>query len=164
MLRGVYDIPIPDDTPLAEPDAVIVPMNGFDQAGFRLGYGGGFFDRTLASLTPQPIAIGVAFEAMRLGTIYPRPHDVPMDFVVTEAGLREVANGALKALTIEQCVQAVRQLAHARGLPRPASVHAGGAGASAQYSSPVCYAPEFPGYYETQTEADPPAATDPKSG
>src|SRR5688500_10991042 len=44
---GVYDIPVPDGTEIVTPDIAIVPMNGFDARGFRLGYGGGFFDRTL---------------------------------------------------------------------------------------------------------------------
>jgi 5-formyltetrahydrofolate cyclo-ligase len=60
---------------------------GFDAAGYRLGYGGGYFDRTLASLTPRPHAIGVGFELGRLETIYPQPFDIPMEAVVTEASL-----------------------------------------------------------------------------
>src|SRR6185436_2040899 len=90
MTAGVYDIPIPDGTAIVAPDAAIVPMNGFDAQGYRLGYGGGYFDRTLASMSPRPLAIGVSYEFARLATIYPQPHDVAMDFVVTEAGLHAV--------------------------------------------------------------------------
>src|SRR5471030_3310156 len=74
MTTGVYDIPIPDGTALVVPDAAIVPMNGFDAQGYRLGYGGGYFDRTLESTLPQPLAIGVAFEFAGLPTIRPQPH------------------------------------------------------------------------------------------
>ena len=61
-------------------------MVGFDAANYRLGYGGGYFDRTLAALSPRPIAIGLGFELSRLATIFPQPHDIPLDLIVTEAG------------------------------------------------------------------------------
>jgi len=86
MSTGVYDIPIPDGTPLVVPDAAIVPMNGFDTQGYRLGYGGGYFDRTLASLSPKPLSIGVGFELGRLPRIIEAQHDKPLDWIVTEAG------------------------------------------------------------------------------
>ncbi|HXC91144.1 MAG TPA: 5-formyltetrahydrofolate cyclo-ligase, partial [Stellaceae bacterium] len=54
----------------------------------RLGYGGGYFDRTLAALSPRPLAIGVGFELSRIETIHPQDFDIPMDLVVTEAELR----------------------------------------------------------------------------
>src|SRR5579875_2434773 len=74
---------------IAEGSAVALPaLVGFDEAGYRLGYGGGYFDRTLAALVPKPLAIGVGFELARLPTIHPQPFDVPMDFIVTEAALR----------------------------------------------------------------------------
>jgi 5-formyltetrahydrofolate cyclo-ligase len=63
-----------------------VPLLGFDAAGYRLGYGGGYYDRTLASLDPKPVIIGVGHELGRLETIYPQPHDIPMDVIV--AGTR----------------------------------------------------------------------------
>ena len=66
MRPGVYDIPFPDGTEIVLPDIAIVPMNGFDASGYRLGYGGGFFDRTLAASDPRPIAVGVSYEALRL--------------------------------------------------------------------------------------------------
>jgi 5-formyltetrahydrofolate cyclo-ligase len=59
---------------------------GFDAASYRLGYGGGYFDRTLAALAPRPFAIGVGFEFQRLETIHPQPFDIPMDWILTEAG------------------------------------------------------------------------------
>ena len=57
---------------------------GFDDRGYRLGYGGGYFDRTLSTISPQPLKIGVAFEMSRLETIYPQAYDIPLDFIVTE--------------------------------------------------------------------------------
>ena len=63
----------------------IVPLNVFDAAGYRLGYGGGYFDRTLAALDPAPTCVGVAFELARAGSTHPQPHNKPMDWVVTGA-------------------------------------------------------------------------------
>jgi 5,10-methenyltetrahydrofolate synthetase len=60
------------------------PVVGFDRAGYRLGYGGGFFDRRLASFPHRPFAIGVGYDAAAIRTIYPLPHDVPMEAIVTE--------------------------------------------------------------------------------
>jgi hypothetical protein len=62
-------------------------MNGWDAQGYRLGYGAGFFDRTLASLTKRPVTIGVSYELARLDTIQPQAWDIPMDYVVTERGV-----------------------------------------------------------------------------
>jgi 5-formyltetrahydrofolate cyclo-ligase len=71
--------------------------------GYRLGYGGGYFDRTLAALDPRPLSIGVSFEALRLPTIYPQPHDIPMNFVVTEATIYQVRKEGLAPVTVEEC-------------------------------------------------------------
>lgn len=87
MEDGAHGIPVPaDSAPQATPDLVLLPMNGFDREGYRLGYGSGFFDRTLASLERRPVVIGICFEHGRVDTIRPQPHDIPMDYVVTEAG------------------------------------------------------------------------------
>lgn len=86
--RGVWNIPIPtEEAPLARPDIVIAPLVGFDAARYRLGYGGGFFDRTLAAARPRPRAVGIGYEIGRLATIYPQAYDIPMDAIVTEAGI-----------------------------------------------------------------------------
>ena len=87
LRRGVWDIPIPAERQVVEPSALLVPLVGFDRAGYRLGYGGGYFDRTLAAMDPKPLAIGLGYELGRLETIHPQPHDVPMDAIVTEAGV-----------------------------------------------------------------------------
>jgi 5-formyltetrahydrofolate cyclo-ligase len=88
MAEGLYGIPVPGDRRLADPAIVVVPLLGFDAANYRLGYGGGYFDRTFAALEPRPVAIGAGFEAARLDTVFPRSHDIAMDIVVTEAALQ----------------------------------------------------------------------------
>ena len=93
---GVFGLPVPVGTAVVTPDVSLIPPVGFDARGYRLGYGGGYFDRTLASLAPQPLKIGVARELSRIGTIRPQPHDIPMDYVVTEAGVHKVEGGLLR--------------------------------------------------------------------
>ncbi|HEY9549863.1 MAG TPA: 5-formyltetrahydrofolate cyclo-ligase, partial [Kiloniellaceae bacterium] len=80
--RGIWDIPIPAERDPVQPTALLVPLVGFDPAGYRLGYGGGYYDRTLAALDPRPLTIGVGYACGRLATIYPQPHDIPMDVIV----------------------------------------------------------------------------------
>lgn len=87
MTRGVWNIPVPADGIDVRPDIVVSPVLGFDRAGYRLGYGGGFYDRTLAALAPRPLVIGVGFAMSAMTTIRPLPHDIPMYFIVTEDGL-----------------------------------------------------------------------------
>ena len=87
--RGFWNIPVPAERRVVGPTVLLVPLVGFDQDGYRLGYGGGYYDRTLAAITPRPRAIGVGYELGRLETIHPQPHDMPMDAIVTEAGVFE---------------------------------------------------------------------------
>lgn len=87
MKNGAYGIPVPDDSPIVRLDAIIVPMVGFDPQGYRLGYGSGYYDRTLATYERQPLTIGIAFELQRLPDIYPQAHDISMHYIVTEAGI-----------------------------------------------------------------------------
>jgi len=88
LVDGVWNIPIPESRRLVVPQAVLAPLVGFDRDCYRLGYGGGYFDRTLAALAPRPWAIGVGFELSELKTIHPQGFDVPMDQIVTEGGVR----------------------------------------------------------------------------
>lgn len=88
LTRGVWNIPTPANAIEIVPDVVIAPLVGFDPAAYRLGYGGGFFDRTLAAMTNAPRVIGVGFACARLATIRPQPHDIAMDAIVTEQGAR----------------------------------------------------------------------------
>jgi len=87
LAKGALDIPYPVNSREIVPDAVLLPMNGWDPQGYRLGYGAGFFDRTLASLEKKPVVIGVAYEQARLDTIHPQPWDIPVDYLVTERGV-----------------------------------------------------------------------------
>ncbi|HSH42090.1 MAG TPA: 5-formyltetrahydrofolate cyclo-ligase, partial [Arenicellales bacterium] len=81
--RGAHDIPVPSAGEPVEPDVLLVPLVAFDNECYRLGYGTGHFDRTLAAMSVKPLAIGVGYELSRVDTIFPQPHDVPMDVVVT---------------------------------------------------------------------------------
>jgi 5-formyltetrahydrofolate cyclo-ligase len=74
--------------PQVEPDVVIMPLLGFDSRGTRLGYGGGYYDRTLERLTRRPRLVGIAFAAQELDAIPHEPHDFPLDVIVTEQGAR----------------------------------------------------------------------------
>lgn len=151
MKPGVYDIPVPLDTEVVQPDAALVPMNGFDGCGYRIGYGGGYFDRTLAALAPRPLAIGVSYELLRLDTIFPQPHDIPMDFVVTEAAVYLAGGKTLAPLDAARCRERALRLIAERGLPRSRA-----GGTPEGYSSPPCYAHEFPGYFGEAGTADKP--------
>lgn len=83
--RGVWNILVPAHGPAVLPDVVIAPVVGFDGANYRLGYGGGFFDRTLAAMPQRPLVIGIGYAESRIPTIYPQPHDIAMDMIVTDA-------------------------------------------------------------------------------
>ena len=88
MMQGVWKIPVPAVGPEAEPDLTLAPVVGWNPAGFRLGYGGGYFDRTQALLSPRPMTIGVGLQSARLATILPQPHDIALDVILTEAGVQ----------------------------------------------------------------------------
>lgn len=119
-VRGVYDIPVPEGTPVVLPDIAIVPMNAFDECGFRLGYGGGYFDRTLAALQRRVIAVGVSHEACRLPSIQAQAHDLPMDLVVTETGIYAAGGAPLQPLDAADSLVYVQALQQQRQLPRAA--------------------------------------------
>ena len=78
----------PDElAPVVEPDVILMPLLGFDKHGTRLGYGGGYYDRTLMTLSKKPTLVGFAFSRQEFDTIPREPHDVPLDAVVTEKGV-----------------------------------------------------------------------------
>ena len=84
LVSGVWNIPVPADGAEVVPDIVIAPVVGFDPLCYRLGYGGGFFDRTLESFGTKVRILGVGYAQSAISTIYPQPHDIPMDAIVTE--------------------------------------------------------------------------------
>jgi len=114
MEKGVYDIPHPVGTDVILPVVALVPVNGFDRRGYRLGYGGGYFDRTLASFTRRPLCIGLGFEIARMETISPQPHDIPFDFIVTESGIHQRHGGGIERVSPETATDAVEQRLAAR--------------------------------------------------
>ena len=86
LAKGVWNIPVPATNEEVVPNVVIVPVVGFDRACYRLGYGGGFFDRTFAAMKNSPRKLGVGYRQQAILTIHPQPNDIPMDMIVTEEG------------------------------------------------------------------------------
>ncbi len=83
MARGLWKIPYPSAGAEVVPTTVLAPVVGFDSASYRLGYGGGFFDRTLAGMASKPLVLGLGYPEQRIATIFPQSHDIPMDRIVT---------------------------------------------------------------------------------
>lgn len=88
MTSGFAGIDIPAAQEPMVPDIVLAPLVGFDREGYRLGYGGGFFDRTLAALDVQPVVIGIGFTHAGLDSIFPHPFDVPVNILITEDAVK----------------------------------------------------------------------------
>jgi 5-formyltetrahydrofolate cyclo-ligase len=88
LARGLWGIPYPAEGTEVIPTLLIAPVVAFDRQGYRLGYGGGFFDRTLAHLGRQSLAIGVGFSSMEIETIFPQRHDIRMRWIVTGTTVR----------------------------------------------------------------------------
>jgi 5,10-methenyltetrahydrofolate synthetase len=89
MEKGFWNIPVPVDPQTLTPQLLLAPVVGFDAQCYRLGYGGGYFDRTLELLRSLQVkfhAVGVGYAATKLATIHPLPHDIALDGIVTEAG------------------------------------------------------------------------------
>lgn len=151
MTKGVFDLPVPDGTEVVRPEALLIPPVGFDAQGYRLGYGGGYFDRTLAAMVPQPLKIGVAFELSRIPTIYPQPHDVPMDFIVTEAGVHHASKHGLEHVgDLRQVLKLASAIIRERDRRAPISGEPAGSTrpVARQYASPPCYANELDPAYK----------------
>ncbi len=90
MVPDRHGILMPAEGVTLHPELILIPLNAFDAAGYRLGYGGGYFDRTLAALSPTPQTVGIGFELGRVATTHPQAHDHPMHWLVTEAGIHRV--------------------------------------------------------------------------
>jgi 5,10-methenyltetrahydrofolate synthetase len=87
MEEDAYGIPKPKETPSFEPSLLLVPCVGYGPCGIRLGYGGGFYDRTLGQLTPRPFTVGLAYSHGFLPWLAGEPHDVPLDVILNEDGV-----------------------------------------------------------------------------
>ena len=87
MEDDAYGIPKPKDTEAFEPALLLVPCVGFGPNGTRLGYGGGFYDRTLAALSPRPVTVGLGYAHGLIPWLEAEPHDVPLDVILSEDGV-----------------------------------------------------------------------------
>jgi len=87
MEDDAFGIPKPKDTEVIVPTLLFVPCVGYGAGGYRLGYGGGFYDRTLAQLQPRPFTVGLGYAAGFVPTLEPEPHDVALDAILTELGV-----------------------------------------------------------------------------
>ncbi len=87
MEEDAYGIPKPKDTELIVPTLLFVPCVGYGPGGFRLGYGGGFYDRTLATLQPRPVTVGLGYTNGWLPDMEPEPHDIPLDALLNDNGV-----------------------------------------------------------------------------
>ncbi|MBU3739372.1 MAG: 5-formyltetrahydrofolate cyclo-ligase [Rhodoferax sp.] len=84
--EDAYGIPKPKDTELIHPTLLFVACVGYAPGGYRLGYGGGFYDRMLASLQPRPYTVGLAFSGGFVSDFQPEAHDLPLDAILNEHG------------------------------------------------------------------------------
>ncbi len=87
---GPFGIQEPgSDAPIVRPSLVLAPLLAFDRQGWRLGYGGGYYDRTLETLSgmPKVIVVGAGYAAQEIGHVPHASHDHPLDYVVTETEL-----------------------------------------------------------------------------
>ncbi|MFD1394287.1 5-formyltetrahydrofolate cyclo-ligase [Kroppenstedtia eburnea] len=95
VAQGTYGIrePVPTAGNRVAPEEVelvVVPGVGFDKAGYRLGYGGGYYDRFFAGPGGDAIRIGAAYSFQWVSTVYPEPHDQPLNGVATPSGICKV--------------------------------------------------------------------------
>ena len=87
MEEDAYGIPKPKETEVVVPTLLFVPCVGYGVGGYRLGYGGGFYDRTLAQLQPKPFTVGLGYACGFVDDLEPEPHDVPLDALLNELGV-----------------------------------------------------------------------------
>ena len=87
MEEDAYGIPKPKDAEVIVPTLLFVPCVGYGPGGFRLGYGGGFYDRTLATLQPKPFTAGLGFTNGFLPDLMPEAHDMPLDALLNDNGV-----------------------------------------------------------------------------
>ncbi len=91
LVTGRFDIRVPKHThPTFDPDALIVPMLAFDAYGMRIGYGGGYYDRTIADIRSRKklLTAGVAYATQQIEQAPADEFDQPLDWLVTEKGAR----------------------------------------------------------------------------
>ncbi|MES2887566.1 MAG: 5-formyltetrahydrofolate cyclo-ligase [Pseudomonadota bacterium] len=82
-----FDIPKPKGTEVFQPDMLLLPCVGYGPAGVRLGYGGGFYDRTVMAMQPRPVTVGLCYSNGFLPMLRPVPNDLPLDALMTDDGV-----------------------------------------------------------------------------
>ncbi|MCU0764747.1 MAG: 5-formyltetrahydrofolate cyclo-ligase [Burkholderiaceae bacterium] len=87
MKAGEFGIQVPDTAERIRPQLLVIPCVGIDEQRHRLGYGAGFYDRTLAGLPVRPSTVGIAFDCGRVRSIDPKPHDIQLELAITESGV-----------------------------------------------------------------------------
>ncbi|MHB1199281.1 MAG: 5-formyltetrahydrofolate cyclo-ligase [Polaromonas sp.] len=87
MEKDAYGIPKPKDTEEITPTLLFVPCVGYGPGGYRLGYGGGFYDRTLATVQPRPLTVGLGYSHGWLPDMAPEPHDIALDAILNDKGV-----------------------------------------------------------------------------
>lgn len=90
MAPDRHGIATPQQGDFVIPDVLLLPFNAIDARGYRLGYGAGYFDRTLVILDPKPYTLGVGFSLGVVASVAPQAHDIPVDCIVTEAGISRI--------------------------------------------------------------------------
>lgn len=151
MSQGALNLPYPTNSQTLTPEVLLIPLLGFDQSGFRLGYGGGYFDRTLAAMRPQPLKLGVGFDLSAIATIHPQWHDIAMDFVITETGVRRtIKNGLVRVDSSDTVSGLAESVIEQYRTDRQSDCHPD-IPEGAQYSSPPCFAHEFDWYNSAET-------------
>lgn len=89
LIEGEYNIKVPNEnSPNIEPGVIIMPLVAYDENGNRLGYGKGYYDRTIAKMKNKPLLIGYAYEMQKVKNIASESHDVPLDYLVSEKQVR----------------------------------------------------------------------------
>jgi 5,10-methenyltetrahydrofolate synthetase len=87
MEEDAYGIPKPKDTEVIVPTLLFSPCVGYGPGGYRLGYGGGFYDRMLAGLSPRPFTVGLGYGVGFVPDLEPEPHDIPLDAILNDYGV-----------------------------------------------------------------------------
>ncbi|MCF6343581.1 MAG: 5-formyltetrahydrofolate cyclo-ligase [Devosiaceae bacterium] len=90
LIDGAHNIKVPDENaPILVPDIIIMPLVAFDKKGNRLGYGKGYYDRTIAQMDKKPLLVGYAYSVQEVEKIEHESHDVPLDYLVSEKEVRK---------------------------------------------------------------------------
>lgn len=93
LVAGRYNIPVPAARNWVQPDVLVIPCVAYHRGGARLGYGAGWYDRTLANLTGLAMTIGIAYSATETTVFFAEPHDRLLDLIITETEVITARSG-----------------------------------------------------------------------